>query len=173
MLLHQARLFIKRLGLLLLCAGVAVLIDQLSKAQVERTLLLGESADFLPPLLTWTYVQNTGAAFSMLQNGGPVFFVLAAVASAFIVVYTFKLPEKDQLSRFALGLILGGITGNIIDRIRQGYVTDFIHFQIPAINFDFAVFNGADSFLFIGVVILIILSLRREQKAAPAISLPS
>lgn len=161
--MQKLKLVFARLWLLLLCAVGVVIVDQLSKYQIERTLALGESADFLAPYLSWTHAQNTGAAFSMLQNGGWFFFVLGGAASAFVVYYILRLPIPEYALRVALGCVLGGILGNLIDRARQGYVTDFIHFQIPAINFDFAVFNGADSFLFIGVVLLFILNFRQTQ----------
>ncbi len=154
---------VKRIGLLLVCAGVAIVIDQLSKRQVERTLALGDSADFLAPYLTWTHAQNTGAAFGMLQNGSIFFIILGVTVSAFIVYYTLRLSLQDMPTRLALGCVLGGILGNLIDRLRQGYVTDFIHFQIPVIGFDFAVFNGADSFLFIGVVLLFLINLKQAK----------
>jgi signal peptidase II len=71
---------------------------------------------------------------------------------------------SDRLSRIALGLQLGGALGNLLDRLRQGYVTDFIHFQIPEIGFDWPVFNIADSAIVVGVIALIVISLLRERK---------
>ena len=115
-----------------------------------------------PHWLTFTRTQNTGAAFSMFQNGGMLFVVIAAVVTAVIIYYAPRLPEQDWASRVALGLQMGGALGNVVDRLRQGYVTDFIHFQIPEINFDFAVFNVADSCIFIGVITLIALSYFRD-----------
>jgi len=162
MVLNKPRVIVERLWLLLVIALVAIVIDQISKRAIEQNLQLGESVDiasFLSPYLTFTYTFNTGAAFSMLQNANPFFMVLGIVVSAFIIYYVAKLPEHDTFGRVAFGLILGGILGNWLDRLRQGHVTDFIHFQIPQIGFDFAVFNGADSFLFIGVVLLFIQNL--------------
>ena len=172
MLLHKAVPLLKRLWLLLMCAGVSLWVDQWSKHRVELTIPLGESVDFialLSPYLTFTHTLNTGAAFSMLQNAHLLFIILGMAVSGFIVYYTARLPAHERYMRVGLGLILGGIIGNVVDRLRQGYVTDFIHFQIPAIGFDFAIFNGADSFLFIGVVLLIGLSLRAERTVANSV----
>ena len=85
--------------------------------------------------------------------------MVGGIVSVLILYYGPRLPVKDWLSRVALGLQLGGAIGNLIDRFRIGVVTDFIHFQVPEINFDFPVFNVADSCIVVGVIILIVSSL--------------
>jgi signal peptidase II len=159
----------RRLRVLLVNAIAVIAADQITKRIVEEQLPLYDSIPVFGNWFAFTHVQNTGAAFSMLQNGGMFFVVVAVIVSAVILYYAPKLPESDWISRVALGMQMGGALGNVIDRLRQGYVTDFFHFKIPEIGFDFAVFNVADSCIFIGVVILIGVSLFRDRAtAAPA-----
>ncbi|MCS7087704.1 MAG: signal peptidase II [Thermoflexales bacterium] len=157
--------FAQRYALLLGIALVALLADQTTKRIVEANLALYESIPFIGHYLSWTHVQNTGAAFSLFPNGGALFVVIAVVVAAVIVYYAPRLPTNDWFSRIALGLQLGGALGNLVDRLRQGYVTDFIHFQIPEIGFDWPVFNIADSCIVVGTLALIIVNLWRERRA--------
>ncbi|BCX03957.1 MAG: lipoprotein signal peptidase [Candidatus Roseilinea sp.] len=157
--------FFQRYGLLLLVAGITLIADIITKRIVEAQIPLYTSIPVIGPYLSWTHTQNTGAAFSLFQNGGVFFIVVALVVSAVILYYAPRLPAGDWLSRVALGLQLGGAAGNLLDRLRQGYVTDFIHFQIPEIGFDWPVFNIADSAIVVGVILLIVASLIRDHKA--------
>ena len=160
--------FFRRIWLLLVVAAVAVVIDQITKRLIEARIELGGSepiADFLSPYLTFTHTKNLGAAFSILQEGGAIFFIVGAVVFGLILYYAPRLPVKDWLSRVALGLQLGGAIGNLVDRTRNGGVTDFIHFQIPQINFDWPVFNIADSCIVVGVIILIVSSFFQPENA--------
>lgn len=157
--------FFRRYGLLLLVAGITLIADIITKRIVEAQIPLYTSIPFIDPYLSWTHTQNTGAAFSLFQNGGVFFIIVAIVVSAVILYYAPRLPAGDWLSRVALGLQLGGAIGNLLDRLRQGYVTDFIHFQIPQIGFDWPVFNIADSAIVVGVIMLIVASLLRDNKA--------
>ncbi len=152
--------------LLLAVALVALTIDQVTKRLVEKTIPLGFTSvpiEALNPYLTLTRTQNTGAAFSIFQNGGLFLLIIAIVVSVLIVVYAPRLPAGDWISRVALGLQLAGALGNLIDRVRQGYVTDFIHFQIPQINFDWPVSNIADICIVSGVILLIVITFWRER----------
>jgi signal peptidase II len=153
----------RQLRLLLFNAGVVILADQITKRIVEQTIPLYDSVPFIGHWFQFTHTQNTGAAFSLFQNGGAIFIVIAAIVTVFILYYAPRLPESDWQSRVALGLQLGGALGNVIDRLRQGHVTDFLHFQIPEIGFDWPVFNIADSSIFVGVVTLFVLSYLRER----------
>lgn len=156
--------FYQRYGLLLIVAIIALVADIITKRIVEARIPLYTSIPFIEPYLSWTHTQNTGAAFSLFQNGGVFFIVVALVVSAVIIYYAPRLPAGDWLSRIALGLQLGGAVGNLLDRLRQGYVTDFIHFQIPQIGFDWPVFNIADSCIVVGVILLIAASFLRDGK---------
>jgi signal peptidase II len=162
--LAVARALLQRYAILAITASLILIADIVTKRIVEAQIPLYTSIPVIGPYLSWTHTQNTGAAFSLFQNGGAFFIVIAIVVSAVIVYYAPRLPAGDWLSRVALGLQLGGALGNLLDRLRQGYVTDFIHFQIPEIGFDWPVFNIADSAIVFGVTALIVISLFRDRR---------
>ena len=155
---EQPTTFMQRYGLLLMVAFICVIIDQVTKRIVEANIDLYTTLPFIDPYLNWTRTQNFGAAFSLFQNGGLFFIIVAVIVAGVILYYAPRLPASDWLSRVALGLQLGGALGNVIDRLRQGYVTDFIHFRIPQIGFDWPVSNFADICIVSGVILLIISS---------------
>lgn len=136
---------------MLVTAAVVVVLDQLSKRWIERSLALYESIVPVPALrniFTITHFTNTGAAFGLFRDQGILFIIIAAVVVIAIIVYSRYLPTDQWLVRFALGLQLGGALGNMIDRMRQGHVTDFIYFHFwPA-------FNVADTAIVVGVGLL-------------------
>jgi signal peptidase II len=151
-------------------AGAVLVLDQVTKWLVEANIALGAIvpiADFIYPYLTLTRTQNTGAAFSIFQNGNLFFIVVALIVSAMIVYYAPRLPKSDWLSRVALGLQLGGALGNLVDRLRQGYVTDFIYIQVPQIGFHWPVSNLADPAIVGGVILLLVASLLRDRRSRP------
>jgi signal peptidase II len=107
--------------------------------------------------------QNTGAAFGMLQRYGMVFTVLAFVVAIAILYYYPQVPRKEWAMRLALAMMLGGAVGNLIDRLIQGTVTDFISIGT------FAVFNVADACISVGTAILILavwISEHKQKKMA-------
>ena len=158
----------KQWGKWLLLAGVTALVlilDQVTKALVLANLTLYESwmpIEALRPYFTITYVQNTGAAFGILPNGGIVFPIVAAIVVGIIIYFYRTLPGRAPLIRIALGMQLGGALGNLIDRLRLGFVVDFFDFKF------WPVFNVADSALVVGVIALIILMWWDERQAARA-----
>lgn len=164
---HPAPLYQKLLPLML--AGLILASDQLSKRYIIATLDVHESHAPIPildQLFQFTHIHNTGAAFGMFPAGGFIFTIIAIVVAVAIVVYTRRLDAGHYLLRIALGLQLGGALGNLIDRLRQGYVTDFLDF----IPFPF-IFNIADAAIVSGVVVLFYLMLletleeRRQRQA--------
>ena len=144
---------------LLLLAGVIILLDQWTKGLIRANLQTGEvwtPWPWLAPYARLVNWHNTGAAFGMLQGLGKVFMVLAVLVSLAILYYFPQVPRKDWTLRLAMVLQLGGAVGNLIDRIHQGYVTDFISIG------NFAVFNVADASISTGVAILIVGMLAKE-----------
>ncbi len=139
--------------------GIAALItlaDQASKAWIRQTLQPYESAmpiAWLEPYVTFTHVQNQGAAFGLGQGFGTFFVFTAFVAVVLIVFFFRRLAVQSVLLRLALGLQLGGALGNLIDRLRLGAVTDFVNLRW------FPVFNVADSSITIGSILLAIFAL--------------
>ncbi len=136
---------------LVILAGIVIALDQWTKELVRRNLQVGEvwsPWDALTPYARIVHWKNSGAAFGILQGFGGMFMVLAIVVAIMIFVYFPQVPRRDWSLRIALGLQLGGAVGNLIDRLTQGYVTDFISVGT------FPVFNIADSSISIGVAIL-------------------
>ena len=130
--------------------AVAVLLDQISKSIVVNGLPLYGEARFIPGVLSFYHTRNTGAAFSMLSDWRWVFMLLSCVAIVAITVMLYFWRSRHVLLTVSLSMILGGGIGNMIDRIVNGYVTDF--FRVDFV--DFAVFNVADSFITVGAVLL-------------------
>jgi signal peptidase II len=139
--------------LLFSLAGIIVLLDQFTKYLVQNYIPMGSSWSpwpWLAPYARIIHISNSGAAFGIFQGFGGVFTVLAIIVSVAILYYFPRVPKRDWPLRLALILQFGGAIGNLIDRLRQGYVTDFVSVG------NFAVFNVADSCISIGVVVLII-----------------
>ncbi len=134
-----------------LIALLVVAADQLSKIWIRSSLLVGQS-QFEAGFFRLTHVHNTGAAFGLLQGQSFLLTIVAIVGIAVFLGYALVIyrgfPLLDNMpSRVALGLVLGGTIGNLIDRLRFGYVTDFLDFNLwPA-------FNIADSAITVGVIL--------------------
>jgi signal peptidase II len=134
--------------------------DQLTKVWAASSLPLGRPGLTLGWGFHLTYVQNSGAAFGILQDATLALAVLSGVVALVIAVYLRRHASSlPALQLWALALILSGAIGNLIDRIRLGYVIDFIHFSVP--GFDFPVFNIADACVVVGAGLLILASLRK------------
>jgi signal peptidase II len=158
----------RRWNILLVTAIVVIIVDQVSKQMVIRSLPLGASVNLIPalsPLFQITYSENTGAAFGLLPQAGPLFLLIAVVVVAAMFIFYRRVPEKALLTRIAIGLISGGALGNVINRLQYGAVIDFIHYQIPGIISN--VSNLADHAIVFGVI-LIFLSSWRSERVQPA-----
>lgn len=167
----------RRAWLVLVVAGIVILLDQWTKELVRRSIPDYTSIIPIPALgeyFIFEHVHNYGAAFGILQNQGNFFIIVAVVVVIGILAYIRYLPTEDWLVRLLLGLMLGGAVGNVIDRINQGYVTDFVKMGIPDVCY-WPNYNIADSAIVIGVIGLGIyvvvddIRRHRQQKAARAI----
>ena len=142
---------------------VVIVLDQATKFLVTRFLALYERVEVLP-VLDFTLLHNTGAAFSMLAGASGwqrwFFIGLACVVSVVLVVWIWRTPRGEKLLPLALSLILGGAIGNVIDRIWHGYVVDFIHAHWGEAYFP--AFNIADSAITIGAALLILDAFREK-----------
>jgi signal peptidase II len=141
---------IPRGALLLLVAAVVVVADQASKAIVRSVLPVQRPLWLIPGFLSLDHVQNTGAAFSILQGQRLVFMAITVLVLIAIGWAWFRFRPRSLWVVLALGLVVGGAIGNLIDRSVAGTVTDFIDAQI------WPVFNVADSAVFVGEIILVI-----------------
>ncbi|WP_258058956.1 signal peptidase II [Arthrobacter sp. B1805] len=143
---------------MLLCTLVAYIFDQLTKWWVVATMTEGQVTPVLPPLLTWRFIRNPGAAFSIGTDYTWVFTIIMVVVATAIVLQVRKVASWGW--SIALGLVLGGALGNLTDRLfrepsfGQGHVVDFI--ALP----NFAIFNIADSAVVSGVGLICLLTLR-------------
>jgi signal peptidase II len=138
---------------LFLLAGIIVALDQITKGIVKTNLGMGEIWSpwpWLTPYARIVHIYNTGVAFGMFQGQNLIFSILAVIVSGAIIYYYPRVTTNDWILRIALGLQLGGALGNLVDRITQGYVTDFVSLG------DFAVFNVADASISVGVVVLLL-----------------
>jgi signal peptidase II len=147
---------VKRLsGASLGLAGAIVVADQLSKAAVRAYVPLHTSRGVIPGLLDLTHVQNSGAAFGILNAvdfpyKAALIAVVATVALVSIAVFASAISPHQRLARLGLALILGGAAGNLVDRVTVGYVVDFV--DVYWRQHHFWAFNVADSAITVGVI---------------------
>lgn len=139
-----------------------IALDQWVKFEIVKNIQLGGVKPFIPKILSLTYLRNTGAAFSILENQQWLFAVITLVVIGAAIWYLSKHIKGSVWLLSALSLIVAGGIGNFIDRMRQGFVVDM--FQLDFINF--AIFNVADSYLTIGVLVLIVMMLKEEGNAS-------
>lgn len=142
----------------LLASGAVFLIDQTTKAWAIRRLRFSGDISVIPNFLNFAYAQNTGVAFSMLDDhgdGGRWGLSVVAIIAATLVLYFFwKTPRSDDRVLGALALLLAGIVGNVVDRARLGFVIDFIDVQFG--SWHYPTFNVADAAICIGAGLLIL-----------------
>lgn len=141
----------------------SVFLDQITKLIVVSQMELHEEVKFLPGFIRFYRTENTGAAFSMFSEHRWVFMVFSTIAMLAIAVLLWKFAKRHPLLTLSLSMILGGGIGNMIDRVANGYVVDFIDFQFMK----FAVFNVADVFVTCGSVLLAVYILFIESKNEP------
>ena len=158
---------------MLLCIIImvaAVLCDQLTKQLVVRFLDRGTPFDIIPGVFRFSYVENRGAAFGMLDEHRWVFMIISTLAIVGIIVYMVKFIPDNLLLKIGLSLIVGGGIGNMIDRVALGYVVDFLDFcAFPELWM--WVFNVADACVCVGagiVALYLLLDIVKEAKKEKA-----
>ncbi|MEW5758203.1 MAG: signal peptidase II [Candidatus Omnitrophota bacterium] len=119
-------------------------VDQLTKLLVGKFLYSEKSISIIPNVLSFSLVKNTGAAFGILHNLTFI-FIVTAIFVIFYIIYLILIKKDTNINPILLGLFLGGTIGNLVDRVRFGYVIDFIDFHI------WPVFNIADSAITISI----------------------
>lgn len=159
----------KRVSLILaVSAAVVLLADQVTKYLVRANLKPGQSVDlaaWLSSVFRVTYVTNSGAAFGLLPGWGQFFVVVAVIVIVGVVWYYIRLSDGHWLVQLALGLQLGGASGNLVDRLRYGgSVLDFIDLNFWPLH-GWPVFNLADASIVGGVTLLTLLMLWEERQA--------
>lgn len=140
---------------------LVLLLDQLSKIIVSSFIALNEEIVMLQNFFKITYLNNYGAAFSIMNF--KVEFLSFISIIILVIIYRFIYSFKNNLrNNIAFGFIIGGLVGNLIDRVFLGFVRDFLAFKI--FGFNFPVFNLADSFIVIGVILLVFAIIKGEDK---------
>ena len=150
----RIRGWFQRAWVVLVVAGIVIFLDQLTKDWVRANIPEYESmipVRSLGEYFVFQHVRNYGAAFGILQEQSMLFVVIALVVAVAILVYVKYLPIDQRFVRILLGLQLGGAIGNLIDRLQQGFVTDFIKMGIPGVYY-WPNYNIADSSIVIGVI---------------------
>ena len=139
---------------------ICIFIDQITKLIIKNTINLHSSIILIKNFFSLAYVKNYGAAWSIL-SGSRIFLITIALVSLYLI-YNYFIKNKDlnKLEIITYGLLIGGIIGNLIDRIVFGYVIDFFDFLI--FNYNFPVFNFADIFIVVSAGLIIIDTFRSE-----------
>jgi signal peptidase II len=150
-------------------AGI-IIVDQISKFAVRSAIPLYAKRSIIPNLLDFTHVQNTGAAFGVLNAAdfpfkSIVMIVVAALALVAISLYARQLGHEERLSRYGLAFILGGALGNLIDRAISGYVVDFV--DVYWGDAHFWAFNVADAAITIGAILVLLEMIGIGRRHAP------
>jgi len=146
-----------KIGYLLLAGGL-FMVDQVTKAWAVRRLRFSEPMTVINDLLNFAYAQNTGVAFSMLDSHGDTgrwaLSIVAGIAGVLVLYFFWRTPRSDDRILGALTLLLAGIAGNVVDRVRLGFVVDFIDVQFG--SWHYPTFNVADMLIVIGAILMII-----------------
>lgn len=143
---------------------VSLALDLGSKHFMSGWLKFGQSISVIPGFFQFTLVHNRGAAFGIGSNWStPIFLIFSFVALIVVVSLLFQLKPHEKLSAIALAMIVGGAVGNIFDRIRLGYVVDFLDVYIQ--NHHWPVFNIADSLITVGAVLLGLDMIKQGKKS--------
>ena len=135
-------------------------VDIISKLIISKYISLNESILIIKNFLNITYVRNTGVAWSLFDNQKLLVLIVSTIVIAGIIMYIKKNKPHSKIEQVAYSMILGGAIGNLIERLFYGYVTDFIDVYI--FNYNYPIFNLADTFIVIGAILLIIIAWRGE-----------
>ncbi len=135
-------------------AFILFIIDMITKILVTSNMTVGSSINIIPGFFSITYVKNTGAAWGIFSNGTIILGLLSVVFLIFFIKYIIEQKSIRLFSSINYALIIAGILGNMVDRFARGFVVDFLNFQI--FSYDFPVFNVADTFIVVGIILILI-----------------
>jgi signal peptidase II len=160
-----------RYAVFFIAAGGVLLADLATKSAVMSSFSLHESLPVIPGFFDLTYVRNPGAAFGFLAKASPAFRSfffsgVAVIAILLILWFLFREKEGSLPLTLSLGLIIGGATGNLLDRIRFGEVVDFLDFSVG--GYHWPAFNVADSAISVGACLLLLEMFRRKERRKAA-----
>jgi signal peptidase II len=162
-LTHTPQKNTSRLAAFFIIAITVFVLDQLSKNLVLANFSLNDSIPVIPGFFNLTYVRNTGAAFGILagqESWRHLFFQVVSVLALGAIIYLFWTSRRDRLALWGAALVFGGAAGNLVDRVRFGYVIDFLDFFIG--RYHWPAFNVADSSITVGAFLLAVKFLREK-----------
>ncbi len=148
--------------LVLLLGLVIVLVDQLTKQWIRSAFTYNDSRPMIEGFFNLVYVRNDGAAWNFLSGHGLILILISGVVLVLLAIYRRAFLQEHVLHQVLLGLMVGGIIGNLIDRIRFGWVTDFLDFQFG--SYHYPSFNVADSAICIAVGLYIITNFLQKKE---------
>jgi len=155
----------RRVVLVAVVAVIVFALDRITKIAVGSNLAPGASIDIVGQWVRISHVTNSGAAFGLLPERTTLLSILSVVAVLAIVYYYRRLAADSRLIAATLGMQLGGAFGNLVDRIGQGYVVDFVDVGIPG-GPRFWAFNVADSSIVVGIIAVTVLLWWQERRQA-------
>lgn len=135
-----------------------ILVDQVSKLLVAAKLPFGVKIPIIGNFFSLEYIHNEGAAWSILSGRVGLLLIVTVIVTIVIAFFLYKTPKEQKLLRFSYALLIAGAVGNIIDRVRLGYVIDFFSFP------NFPVFNVADCCVTVSIALIIIITLSDMKK---------
>ena len=151
----------KTLKIMLIIVSI-FLLDRFTKVLVINNLSLGESISIINDFLNITYVNNHGAAFGIM-DGKVIFIVIVSILIFAYLIYEIRKEYHSKLITISISFVIGGLLGNLFDRVVYGHVIDFFDFNL--FGYDFAIFNVGDAFIVIGTILLAIGFLLEERNA--------
>jgi signal peptidase II len=143
----------KKIRILIVVSLIVIFCDQISKLIISKRMHLGQSINVIGSYLRITYVKNPNAAFGIPVGSPLLMIILTSIATVLLIIYFFRLKDRGKLIYVGLSMIIGGAVGNLIDRFRMRQVVDFI--EVGVKKFKWPVFNFADSFVTIGIILII------------------
>ena len=144
----------KKLKNIFIISIVIFLVDQMTKLLIYNNSSLDNSVNIIPNFFSITYTKNYGAAWSIMQNQR-LFLIMISLAALLLICYImYKEKKINKYQNMYYGFLIGGIVGNLFDRIIHGYVIDFFDFNI--FGYNFPIFNISDIFIVVGIIMVII-----------------
>lgn len=134
---------------------VVLLIDQFTKGMIVNQMQPGESVPVISQIFHITYARNPGGAFGILAHKTEIFVVMAVLFIILVSILPIYFPGKNLKMSCALGILTGGVMGNLLDRLRTGYVVDFLDFMV------WPIFNAADICIFTGAIFLFVFIMKK------------
>ena len=147
---------------ILIASITCILLDQITKYLIINNLEVNTGFNVINKFFSIFYVRNTGAAWGFFSSGTIILAILSMTFLFLAIKYIKELKSISILSVISFGMLIGGIIGNLIDRLLRGFVIDFLSFNI--LGYSFPIFNLADSFIVISIILIVIESFMKEGR---------